>query len=135
MAEKLQPRCFDIVPELSVANLQGALAWFNNVLGFRTAWVWQDNFACVVSGDVQIYLRKVDTPIGVARCYLHVASADTVYSRCQQQQATIVDPLASQPWGMREFAVETPGGHVLRIGHGEKEVKDISDFKKGDAAC
>jgi len=123
--------CLDVVPELPVLDLPGAQKWFQDTLGFRTAWVWEDSFVAVSSGEVQLYLRKTDSPAAGMRCYLHVKDADRLYDRCKQHGARIVDELESKPWGAREFAVEAPGGHLLRIGHGEKRVDEISQFAVG----
>jgi GNAT superfamily N-acetyltransferase len=123
--------CLDVVPELPVADLAEAQRWFRETLGFRTAWVWEDRFAAVSNGDVQLYLRKEGAAIAAVRCYLHVKDADALHDRCRQRGVRIVAPLESQPWGMREFAVETPDGHLLRIGHGERRIDEIDRFKRG----
>ena len=125
--------CLDVVPELPVTDLAHAQSWFQNALGFHTAWVWEDSFAAVSSGEVQLYLRKLDGPAAPVRCYLHVVDADSLYHRCQKQGARVVEELGSKPWGAREFAVETCDGHILRIGHGEKRVDEISQFQVGEA--
>jgi predicted enzyme related to lactoylglutathione lyase len=124
--------CLAVVPELPVVDLAGALRWFDEVLAFGTAWVWEDSFAAVANGEVQLYLRKVDDPPAGVRCYLHVADADAWYARCQTHGAVIVDPLASKPWGAREFTTQTPDGHTLRIGHGEKRIDEITNFHRPD---
>jgi catechol 2,3-dioxygenase-like lactoylglutathione lyase family enzyme len=126
--------CLDVVPELPVADLAVARKWFQDALGFRTAWVWEDSFAAVCDGEVQLYLRRIETPAAGVRCYLHVKDADRSYDRCKRHGAQIVDELESKPWGAREFAVETPGGHIIRVGHGEKRVDEISRFRLGDAS-
>ena len=130
----LEFSCLAVVPELAVAQLASAQKWFHEVLAFRTAWVWEDSFAAVANGEVQLYLRRTEGPFAAVRCYLHVKDADALYDRCQQQGAVIVDELESKPWGAREFAVEAPGGHTLRIGHGEKRVDEIGQFKLGDGS-
>jgi hypothetical protein len=48
--------------------------------------------------------------------------------------AVIIDALESKPWGAREFAVQTSDGHVLRIGHGEKRIDEISNFTLGSTS-
>jgi len=126
--------CLDVVPELPVTDLARAQSWFHDALGFQTAWVWEDSFAAVCSGEVQLYLRKSDSPSAPVRCYLHVVDADALYLRCQQQGAQIVDELGSKAWGAREFAVETCDGHVLRVGHGEKRIDEISQFTSGNSS-
>lgn len=124
--------CLDVVPELAVTDLAAARDWFRDQLAFHTAWVWEDSFAAVASGDVQLYLRKTHEPIAAVRCYLHVRDADRLYERCKEHGAKIVEDLESRPWGMCEFAVEAPGGHNLRIGHSEKRVDEISQFQVGE---
>jgi uncharacterized glyoxalase superfamily protein PhnB len=57
-----------------------------------------------------------------------VQDADALYARATQNGARIGETLESKPWGMREFMVETPDGHRLRIGHGEKRVDQIEKF-------
>jgi catechol 2,3-dioxygenase-like lactoylglutathione lyase family enzyme len=47
---------------------------------------------------------------------------------------TIAEPLEYRPWGMREFAVRDPDGHVLRFGHGEKTVAEIPRFRTAPSA-
>jgi catechol 2,3-dioxygenase-like lactoylglutathione lyase family enzyme len=133
-ADPLASNCLDIVPELPVADLLAAETWFHDLLGFQTVWVWEDSFAAVGCGEVQVYLRKTEGPRENVRCYLHVKDADRLYERCKQYGGAIVDEIESKPWGMREFAVTSPDGHILRIGHGEKRVDEIFQFKPGDQA-
>lgn len=46
---------------------------------------------------------------------------ESLYYRCQVQGRTICGELTSQPWGMREFAIQDIDGYVLRIGKVEKK--------------
>jgi RimJ/RimL family protein N-acetyltransferase len=93
----------DVVPELPVTDLARAQSWFHDALGFQTAWVWEDSFAAVSSGEVQRYLRKSDSPTAPARCYLHVVDANSLYLRCQQHGARTIDELASKAWSSGVF--------------------------------
>jgi hypothetical protein len=124
--------CSVVIPELPVTDLSAAQHWFQEMLAFKTAWVWENSFAAVQCGDVQLYLRVTPSPISLVRCYLHVKNADAVHELCSRHNATIVDKVESKPWGAREFAVQSPDGHVLRIGHGEKGVDEISNFTLGE---
>lgn len=118
----------DITPEFPVADLAAAQQWFEKALAFQCVWIWQQSFSAMQCGGAQLYLRLVSESIAPLRCYLHVANADQVYQRCRQHGVRIVEPLQSTPWGMREFSVQTPDGHILRIGHGERGVAELEGF-------
>ena len=64
-------------------------------------------------------------------CYVRVADADRLHGLYRERGVAIVEPLESKPWGMREFAVADPDGHMLRFGHGEKTVLEIPRFTSG----
>jgi len=120
-----------LTPILPVRDVRAALAWYRDALGCEIAWVWDDGrFAAVFHGDVvQIYFRRAEaavTPVGV---YVHVDDADMLHALYRERGVTIVEPLASTPWGMREFAVRDPDGHHLRFGHGEKTTAEIPRFR------
>ena len=123
--------CLVVTPEIPVVDLFAAQNWLQEILEFKTAWVWEDSFAAMQCGEVQLYLRKSDKPIVSVRCYLHVKDAQPLYDLCIQRGAVIVDEMESKPWGAREFAVQSPDGHIFRIGHGEKRVDEISRFTLG----
>ena len=46
-----------------------------------------------------------------------VDDADFVYAVCREHDVPIEEPISSKPWGMREFSIRDPNGHLLRIGH------------------
>ena len=92
--------------------------------------MWDDGrFAAVFHGDVvQIYFAQTEAPVAPMTFYVNVDDADRLHALCRKRGVTIVEPLASKPWGMREFAVRDPDGHVFRFGHGEKTVAELPRF-------
>lgn len=48
--------------------------------------------------------------------YMHVQDAKGLYDEVVGQGVEIWHPLASKPWGMREFAIVTPDGHRIVFG-------------------
>lgn len=47
---------------------------------------------------------------------IHVGhDVDGLHAAYVRRGVDIVEPLASQPWGLREFALREPDGHVLRF--------------------
>jgi uncharacterized glyoxalase superfamily protein PhnB len=41
---------------------------------------------------------------------------ESIYERCRDRGGEIVGDLEAKPWGVREFSIRDPDGHVLRIG-------------------
>ena len=107
-----------LTPELPVANIADAITALEPI-GFRKAWEYEDSFACMFGGaNIEIYLRREDE-VHPITMYLKVDDADSFYDVCREH-AELVEPMRNTSWGMREFAIRTIGGHVLRIGHGEQ---------------
>jgi uncharacterized glyoxalase superfamily protein PhnB len=119
-----------LTPTLPVRDVHASLAWYRDALGCEIAWVWDDGrFAAVFHGDVvQIYFTRADATVTPMTFYVHVDDADRLHTLYRERGVVIVEPLESKPWGMREFAVRDPDGHVFRLGHGEKTVAEIPRF-------
>jgi catechol 2,3-dioxygenase-like lactoylglutathione lyase family enzyme len=107
-----------LVPQLPVADVTRSLHYYRDVLGFRIDWRWEDGFGAVSNGDVQLFFAKADAPAPGA-CYCFVDDADRLYEAYRAKGVRIAEPIGSRPWGMREFTIEDPDGHRLRIGHGD----------------
>ena len=79
---------------LAVPDLQRSAAFYRDVLGFEVRVIGDHSyFAYLVVDDVDGYHRQV------------VAAG-----------AEIVKPLATEPWGMREFGLRTADGHRIMVG-------------------
>ena len=81
-------------------------------------------FASVTSGPVEIFFNDVSTvakespqfagkPFGGGNTmFIELEGVDAFHERIRGQM-TIVMPLATQWYGMREFAIEDPDGYVI----------------------
>jgi uncharacterized glyoxalase superfamily protein PhnB len=117
-----------LTPNLLVANVERSLAFYVDVLGFaRGMSVPEESpyvFASVVSGTVEIFLNDAATgikeypmfggrPLGATgTLYIEVDGVDALHDRLKAT-VPIVMPLATQFYGMREFAFEDPDGYVI----------------------
>ena len=122
-----------LVPELPVADVAAAQAYYRDMLGFRTDWIWDDDFGSVSNGEARIFFARKAIPVSGFTLYLFVEDADAVYDACTSTGAEVVEPIASMPWGMREFVVRDINGHLLRIGHGEESIPEIERFHTGES--
>lgn len=60
---------------------------------------------------------------------LAVADLDAVYAAWTQAGVTILDPIATRTWGMREFPARDLDGNELRGGHLDEGQANYADFE------
>ena len=44
------------------------------------------------------------------------SDVDELHARCRDRGVPVSTPLTDQPWGLRDFVIEIPGGHRLAFG-------------------
>lgn len=52
---------------------------------------------------------------------------DAVVRRVSEAGADIVDPVASRPYGMRDFVVRDPDGHRFTLGREEEALREVAE--------
>ena len=105
-----------ITPQLPVSDVEATQRYFRDVLGFEIAWARGDAFGAVLAGTTEIFFAKAEQPPVGAICCVRVDDADSLFAIYRERGADIVEKIESKPWGMREFAIRDPNGHVFRIG-------------------
>ena len=134
------PLAQQVVPILNVSDIRESFAWFEK-LGWRKGFEWPaadsltgPGFGSVESGRCEIFLcrdgqgsrgRGPNTqtfgPEGDETAdkgtwmSIWVDDLEALYERCVTEQLDITHPPTDEPWGVREFHVRHPDGHVLRI--------------------
>ncbi len=114
-----------ITPFLHVPDLQEALAFFCNLLGFELRYR-EGNYAYIELAGCG--LRMLEEPArrltvdGKARVtvYIDVADIDALHAGLAPALASLprdrVEPLMDRPWRQREFQVRMPDGDWLTFG-------------------
>jgi catechol 2,3-dioxygenase-like lactoylglutathione lyase family enzyme len=127
IATAATPRLSAVEPEIFVADIKAACAWFTGKLGFEVAFTYGDPpfYGQVKRDAAPVNLRLVCEPVYVGDIREReelLAAAFTVDSAAeikllfQQYQAAAVDffrPLKQEPWGARNFIVRDPDGNLL----------------------
>ena len=129
-----------VVPILNVSDIAESFAWFEK-LGWRKGFEWNPTasevgpgFGSVESDGVEIFLCRDgqggrgrgpnaltfgpdgdETADQGAWIAIWVDDVDALYERCVTEGLDITHPPTDEPWGVREFHVRHPDGHVLRI--------------------
>ena len=117
-----------ITPNLIVSSVERSLAFYTEVLGFARGMTVPEQpplvFASVTSGPVEIFFNDRSTVgkespqmAGLAfgggnTMFIEVEAIDALHDRLQSK-ATIVMPIVTQWYGMREFAITDPDGYVI----------------------
>jgi catechol 2,3-dioxygenase-like lactoylglutathione lyase family enzyme len=114
-------------PQIFVADVRASCAFFEDKLGFSTAFVHGDPpfYAGVKRGAVSMNLRLVCEPVyaGDVRereqllsAAIAVANVKELYLEYVAAGVDFQQPLKHQPWGVRQFVVRDPDGNLILFG-------------------
>jgi len=107
-------------PILAARDLQEAVAYYRDTLGFALAWTWgaPPVRAGVIRDGLELQLVSDGrgAPPGPSRVYFLLTAVDDYYQRCCQHGGNIVMALADRPFGVRDFRVADPTGNVICFG-------------------
>jgi lactoylglutathione lyase len=124
----LQLTATKVTPNLIVSSVERSLAFYTDVLGFTRGMTVPEQspfvFASVTSGPVEVFFNDRSTVAkespqmaglalgGGNTMFIEVEDIDGLHDRIKPN-ATIVLPIVTQWYGMREFAVTDPDGYVI----------------------
>ena len=117
-----------VTPNLVVRDVATSLAFYRDVLGFAVKQTVPDHapfvFVMLERGSVMVFLNDTgaaahDLPLfatphygGTATLFVVVDDVDTLHAQVAPR-APVVMSLRTQFYGMREFAITDPDGHVI----------------------
>lgn len=107
-----------VIPELPVRDIDAALRYYREVLGYSVEGrhVGADGtvvFGSVLCGRANFYFRRADGPVAPVRCYVFADEVDSLCERFRGRGARILEEPEDMPWGYRQFTLEDPDGHVF----------------------
>jgi catechol 2,3-dioxygenase-like lactoylglutathione lyase family enzyme len=134
------PRVERVVPILNVSDIHASFEWFEK-LGWDKGFEWKGDpsdaapgFGAVETGSCEIFLCRDgqgsrgkgansstlgpdgdETSDKGVWMSIWVNDVDTIHQRCVSEGLEITHPPTDEPWGVREFHVRHPDGHVFRI--------------------
>ncbi|WP_046368584.1 bleomycin resistance protein [Flavihumibacter petaseus] len=109
-------------PLIRTRQLDETIQFYETVLGFRLGeknedWGW----AALFRGDVEIMLARpndhlpFEKPVFTGSFYILVSDVEALWQEVKDK-ATVVYPIESFEWGMREFAICDNNGYMLQFG-------------------
>lgn len=112
------------MPVLQVTDVERSEKFYCEKLGFRSHGSWGDgpDFAIVQRGRVTIALDRSRDPGPVPlnqywAAYIYVKDADDLCEEFRRKRVEIVRGPEDMVYGLRDFDVRDPDGHLLAFGH------------------
>jgi uncharacterized glyoxalase superfamily protein PhnB len=115
-------RVTGLAPQFLVDDLDRAIAYYRDRLGFTLDFVYDSFYASVSRDGFAIHLKEAPTLAGERAhrkqhehldAYIAVTGVRELYGELRQRGALVIQPLEEKPWGCLEFYVEDPHGHIL----------------------
>lgn len=121
------------VPEIPVTDINRAMTYYENNLGFSIDWgPGELGLAGISRGDCRMFLANTDFRqycgnVGPVLIWLNLNSKDEVdelYRLWSDSKAELISEPASKPYGLHEFMAKDPDGNLFRV---------FYDFGTGDS--
>lgn len=115
-------RVTGIAPQFLVDDLERAIAWYCQKLGFQLDFKYQDFYAAVSRDGFAIHLkaapklpadreqRKQNEHLDA---YISVSGIRDLFRDLETRGAHVIRPLEERQWGCFDFYVEDPDGYIL----------------------
>lgn len=113
------PRLHSVMPSVAVSDLDTALVFYTQQLGFRVTFENKDLFVIVARDGVEIGLAPAAVHYGIPgknNLYLKVSGIETLYADLQSRGVPILHPLKDEPYHMKEFMIADPDGNTINYG-------------------
>lgn len=121
-AVNVAPRVTGVAPQVLVDDLERAIAYYCDKLGFKLDFRYECFYASVSRDGFAIHLK--DAPKLPAErehrkenehldAYISVAGIRGLFSELEGRGARVIRPLEERPWACVDFYVEDPDGNVL----------------------
>ena len=111
-----------IAPQFLVDDLDRAIAYYCDQLGFELDFKYQDFYASVTRDGFAIHLkcapqlpqarehREQNEHLGA---HIAVEGVRGLFDELQKRKARVTKPLEQEPWACLDFYVEDPDGNIL----------------------
>lgn len=115
-------RLTGIAPQFLVNDLDRAIAYYCEKLGFQVDFVYESFYASVTRDGFSIHLKHGPRLAGETEhrklnehldAYIGVSGVRTLFSEFETRGVQVIKALEQRPWACLDFYVEDPDGHIL----------------------
>lgn len=113
-----KPKFETVTPRLPVTDVEKALVFYVEQLGFELGWKWGDptTHGNVCRDSISIDLISMrEGRRGPAMAYVQLNGVDAYFSELKARKLDLSEP-EDRPYGMRDFEVVDPDGNRLAFG-------------------
>jgi catechol 2,3-dioxygenase-like lactoylglutathione lyase family enzyme len=117
-AQPTTPKFEAVTPRLPVADVEQALTFYIDQLGFQLGWKWGNPLTHANVCRDAIALDLIASPPdrqGTAMAYIQLNGVDTYFSELKRRNVKLSE-LADRDYGMRDFEMVDPWGNRLAFG-------------------
>jgi catechol 2,3-dioxygenase-like lactoylglutathione lyase family enzyme len=111
-----------IAPQFLVDDLDRAIAYYRDALGFEVGFVYESFYASVSRDGCAFHLKHAPK-IAADRAHrkdhehldatISVTGIKALYAELQKRGAVVIKPIGERPWACVDFYVEDPDGYIL----------------------
>ena len=111
-----------IAPQFLVDDLDRAIAYYRDKLGFKIDFVYESFYAAVARDGLAIHLKCSPKSAAVREhrklnehldAYITVSDIRALFRELEERGAQVLKPLEERPWACLDFYVEDPDGNIL----------------------
>ena len=116
-----------IAPQFLVDDLNEAIAYYRDALGFNVDFVYESVYAGVSRDGASIHLKQAPKTVSDRShrkkndhldAYIDVSNVDELFADLTSRNARVTKGLENQPWQCRDFWVEDIDGYILCFSEG-----------------
>jgi uncharacterized glyoxalase superfamily protein PhnB len=116
------PHLTAIAPQFLVDDLDTAIAYYHEKLGFQEDFTYESFYASVSRDGLPIHLKCAPKTVSdrIHRkqhehldAYVAVTGVEALYRELQSRGARITKSLEERPWACKDFYVEDADGYIL----------------------
>lgn len=125
MTKSSTGRLTSLAPQFLVDDLDRAIGFYRDVLGFVFGEPWGGFYAIGRRDGFELHLKEAPKTQADRDhryrgehldAYCGVDDIDGFYQDCLAKGADIIKPLASTAWGTKDFYLRDPEGYILGFG-------------------
>jgi catechol 2,3-dioxygenase-like lactoylglutathione lyase family enzyme len=111
-----------IAPQFLVDDLDRAIAYYRDKLGFNLDFKYQSFYASVTRDGCAIHLKHAPKLAADREhrkhnehldAYISVSGIRDLFSELKMSGAQVIKPLEERPWACLDFYIEDPDGYIL----------------------
>ena len=106
-----------VAPSIPVADMERALRFYRDVLGFTVSFTNGNpvSFAVITQGGAQLHLGVQPGKAGSLHAHIMVDDLDAVYERLLRSGTAVRQAPKVQAWGLRDIVIADPDGNTFEI--------------------